>query len=93
MKKRISSPIYTRGKYGVYFRKILDTDNECLYSKGVYPTKIKREDLPEDYVEIRSRTLWYLTGYLKTSGIVDMKYEMCKVNHLFKDDYLYISYK
>lgn len=21
-----------------------------------------------------------------------MKYEMCKINHLFKDDYLYISY-
>ena len=93
MKKRIRSPLYTRGKYGARLREILDTDNEYLYSKGIYPTKIRKEDLPEDYIEIRSRTLWYMTGYIKTSGIFDMKYEMCKVNHLFKDDYLYISYQ
>ena len=92
MTKRINSPIYTQGKYGKHCREILDRDNEYLYSKGIYPTKIKKEDLPEDYIEVCSRTLWYMTGYLKTSGIVDMKYEMQKINHLFKDDYLYISY-
>lgn len=92
MAKRFNSPIYTQGKYGTFFREILDSKNDYLYSKGLYPTKIRKEDLPEDYIEIQSRTLWYMTGYLKTSGIVDMKYEMRKINHLFKDDYLYISY-
>lgn len=34
-----------------------------------------------------------MTGFLKTSGIVDIGYRWAKVNHLFKDDYIYISYK
>ena len=34
-----------------------------------------------------------MTGFLKTSGIVDIQYKMSKLNHLFKDDYIYISYK
>ena len=34
-----------------------------------------------------------MKGYVKMVGIVDMKYTYCKENHLFKDDYLYISYK
>lgn len=34
-----------------------------------------------------------MTGYVKTSGIVDIGYKSIKINHLFKDDYLYISYK
>lgn len=34
-----------------------------------------------------------MNGYLKTSVIVDMAYRYCKENHLFKDDYIYISYK
>lgn len=54
--------------------------------------KIK-EDLPEDYIEFRSRVIWYMTGYSKTSGIVDIDYKALEINHLFKDDYLYISYK
>ena len=33
-----------------------------------------------------------MQGFLKTSGIVDMDYTYCKENHLFKDDYIYISY-
>lgn len=84
---------YTQGKFGKLFRQILDTENEYLYSRGHYPTKIKKEDLPEDYIEFRSRVIWYMTGYLKTSGIVDIGYKALKINHLFKDDYLYISYK
>lgn len=92
MRKRINSPLYTEGRFGKGFRETQDEDNPYLYSRGRYPTKIKKEDLPEEYIRIMSRTLWYLYGYLKTSGIIDMKYEMCKINHLFKDDYLYISY-
>ena len=92
-KPRINSFIYTYGKFGKGFREILDTENKFLYSHGRYPTKIVAEDLPEDYIKIRSRTLWYMTGFLKTSGIVDIQYKIAKLNHLFKDDYVFISYK
>ena len=66
--------------------------NKFLYSKGFYPTKIKEEDLSKDYIKIRSRTIWYMTGFVKTSGVKDLYYTYLKENHLFKDDYLYISY-
>lgn len=89
---KITANIYTKGKFGKRIRETLDTDNEYLYSQGRYSTKIKKEDLPEDYVEFRSRVIWYMTGYIKTSGIVDINYKAMKINHLFKDDYLYISY-
>ena len=58
---------------------------------GHYPKKIKKEDLPEDFVEFHSRSIWYMYGYLKTSGVIDVGYNPFKINHLFKDDYIYIS--
>lgn len=91
--RKYNSPIYTEGKFGKEFREIVDTDNEFLYSHGVYPTKIKRENLPEDYIRIHSRVIWYMIGYVKTSNVIDVDYQALKINHLFKDDYLYISYK
>lgn len=93
--KKLNSFLYTRGKYCRKRRYVVDNDadNEFLYSKGLYHTKIKREDLSEDYIEFKSRAIWYLTGYIKTSDVIDIGYESLKINHLFKDDYLYISYK
>ena len=91
--KKINAYFYTQGKFRKRFRETVDTNNEYLYSRGHYPTKIKEEDLLEDYIEFRSRVIWYMIGYLKTSGVVDMDYKALKINHLFKDDYLYISYK
>lgn len=93
MKKRINASIYTKGKFGRRFRETLDLDNPYLYSHGRYATKITADDLPEDYVEIRSRVLWYMTGYIKLSGVVDMAYKPSMLNHMFKDDLIYISYK
>ena len=83
MTKRIRSYIYTQGKFGKGFRETLDTENKFLYSHGLYPTKITAGDLPEDYFKIHSRVIWYMTGYLKTSGIVDIQYRWTKINHLF----------
>lgn len=91
--KRISSLLYTKGRYGKGYRETIDTDNENLYSFGRYPTKIKKEDLPKEYIEFKSRAIWYMTGYLKTSDVKDVYYIYVKQNHLFKDDYLHISYK
>ena len=68
--KRINSNVYTRGKFGKNPRETVDTDNEFLYSHGIYPTKIKKEDLPESYVEIRSRVIWYMLGYVKTADVL-----------------------
>ena len=91
--KRLNSFIYTKGKFDRGYGRPVDTDTEYLYSKGRYKTKIKKEDLPDDYIEFRSGTIRYMTGYLKTSGVVDIDYTYFLENHIFKDDYLYISYK
>ena len=91
-RKRITAYLYTHGKFGRGWRETVDTDNPFLYSHGRYLTKITPEDLPEDYIKIHSRAIWYMSGYLKTSGIVDMYYTYCRENHLFKDDYIYLSY-
>lgn len=91
--KNIKSFLYTKGKYKKGIINTENRDNEYLYSKGIYPTKIKKEDLSEDYIEFRSKSIWYLTGYMKTSGVVDIEYKSLKTNHLFKDDTLYVSYK
>ena len=91
--KRLNSFLYTKGKFGKGYRQTADTNTEYLYSKARYKTKIKKEDLPEDYIEIHSRVIDYMTGYLKTSGVVDIDYTYFLENHIFKDDYLYISYK
>lgn len=90
--KRIGVNVYTQGKFGKAFREILDTENPFLYSDGRYPTKLTAADLPEDYIEIHSRVIWYMKGFLKTAGITDLKYRWVRENHLFKDDYIYISY-
>lgn len=91
--KKIKSNLYTKGKFDrKNFRNTLDTENEFLYSKGMYSTKIKEEDLPKDYIKFQSRTIWYMKGFVKTSGVKDVYYTYIKENHLFKDDYLYVSY-
>ena len=92
MMKKINANFYTKGKFDRGFRETVNTDNEYLYSMGHYPTKIREEDLPKDYIKFQSRTIWYMTGYLKTSNVQDVYYIYLKENHLFKDDYLYISY-
>lgn len=92
MKKRLNSFLYIKGRYIHNEHKIIDENGEYLYAKGEYPTKIRKEDLTEDYIEFSSGTIGYRTGYLKTSGIKDMKYVPRRNNHLFKDDYLFISY-
>ena len=92
MKKRVKAAFYTKGKFGIGIRGFEDTNNPFLYSQGMYPTKITEDDLPEYYIPIHARVIRYMQGFLKTSGIVDMDYSYCKENHLFKDDYIFISY-
>lgn len=90
--KRIGANYYTEGKFGKRIRETLDTGNRYLYACGRYHTKLTKEDLPPDYIPIHSRAIWYMNGYLRTTGIRDMRYSWVKENHLFKDDYIYVSY-
>ncbi len=93
MQKQLESFLYTKGRYGDRNLPDYDEDNEYLYANGKYLTNIRKEDLPEGYIEFSSGTIWYRTGYIKTSGIQDIKFVARKNNHLFRDDYIYISYR
>jgi len=91
MKKKFNSPLYVMGTL-LMFRRRGHKDTKYLYSWGRYKTKIQPKDLPEDYLQIYGRSTEYLDGYIKLSGIKDMIYTYVKENHVFKDDYIYISY-
>ncbi len=90
--KRIRAFVYTKGKFGKGFRETLDRDNQFLYSGGYYRTKIKAEELPPHYCPIHSRSIWYMDGFVRTEGVKYVDYSFIDENHLFKDDYIYISY-
>lgn len=69
-----------------YYR---DKDN-YLFSKGIYKTKIKEEDLPDYFVKV-----WLCPRYeyISLKGIKDIIYKPnFFTNHFRKDDILYISY-
>lgn len=93
MKKRLNSYLYTKGKYIWKEHAIIDEINEYLYAQGKYPTKITKEDLTDDYIEYVSKTNWYRLGYIKTSGIQDIKYVARRNNQAFKDDAIFVSYR
>ena len=72
--KKINSYWYSKGKFDRKTWRPIDEKNEYLYSLGWHPTKIKEKDLPKDYIKFRSKTIWYLTGFVKTSGVKDLYY-------------------
>ena len=91
MPKRIIAPFYTETKVGL---KSLFHDtrlpNGYLYSKGKYKTKITVEELPEHYIY---GWIFKVQGYISVLGIKDMVYKPnYHINHLHKDDFLYVSY-
>ena len=62
-----------------------------LFADGVYPTKVKPEDLPDWYVYGR---YYKCFGYISAKDVKHMVYVPNKTfNHMFKDDMLYISYQ
>lgn len=94
--KKPNAPFYTKGKLvvvredGRLSRRIAHTNQ--LFSMGRYATKIPENAIPEWYVPIRSRAIWYMDGFLKVKGVSDIAYTYVKENHLFKDDYIYLCY-
>lgn len=62
-----------------------------LFADGLYPTKIRPEDLPAWYVYGR---YYKCFGYISAKDVKHMVYVPNKTfNHMFKDDMLYISYQ
>lgn len=96
MEKRIKANFYTDVAY-VYDRETQSLvkkqlDGGYLYSGwGTrYPTKLKPEDLPDDYVQVFAISKH---GYLRVSGVSDLVYYRCPFNnHWLRDDFLYIAY-
>ena len=65
--------------------------NNYLFSKGIYETETKEEDLPDYFVKI-----WFnpIYKYISLKNIKDIHYRPnFFTNHWRKDDFLYISYK
>lgn len=90
--KKFRSNLYTKEKIILRARRHQYTEDEngYLFAQGIYPTKIKAEDLPEWYVYGR---YYKCFGYLSAKGVVDMRYVPSKYsNHFLKDDFLFISY-
>lgn len=68
----------------------VENENGYLYANGVYPTRIKTENLPEWFVSGR---YFGCQGYISTKGIVDLKYvPNLWINHFLKDDFMLVSY-
>lgn len=90
-KKKIKAPFYTIEEASVR-SCFQDTrlPNGWLYANGRNRTKITAEDLPEHYIPM---TVSKVDGYISVNGIVDIIYRSnYHINHMHKDDLLYISY-
>lgn len=86
----LKSNLYTFGKFGKSLRET--TDNGTLYDRGKMKAKITADDITDDYCKIHCRDIWYMDGFIRTSTARHIAYQPSHLNHLFKDDTLYISY-
>ena len=90
-KKKIRAPFYTEKKLGLQ-SLFNDTrlPNGWLYADGKHPTRITAKDLPDTFIPL---TVYKVPGYIRIDGIADVIYKPnYHINHLHKDDFLYISY-
>jgi hypothetical protein len=85
--------LYTTRRIGLkhWLDHWLDPESKTLFSQGKYPTKLTYWDLPDCFL---SGTYYGTRGYLRTDSIKGLWYQPCyHTNHMFKDDFLYISYQ
>lgn len=70
---------------------IIHGKDETLFAKGIYPTKVKLEDLPESYIRLWDRRR---DMFLDAANITDIVYKpnWFSDNHLYRDDTIYIKY-
>ena len=90
--KKLRSNLYTKEKIVLrdHRHRYIEDKDGYLFAQGIYPTKIKAEDLPDWYVYGR---YYKCFGYLSAKCVVDVRYEPNRYsNHFLKDDFLFISY-
>lgn len=88
---QLKSNLYTFGKFGKALRETLDT--KTLYDRGKIKAKISADDInPDEYCPIHCRDIWYMDGFIRITTIRHVAYNPSHLNHLFKDDTLYVSY-
>ena len=69
--------------------KVID-ENNYLFAKGIYKTKILEDDLPNYFVKLY---FGLKNNYISVKDIKDILYEPNYfTEHMYKDDFLYISY-
>lgn len=93
MKGKKYSNFYTDSKFKTVNNKLekVKDENNYLFAKGIYKTKISEDELPENFIK-----LYYgvRNHYISIINIKDMVYKANYfTNHLYKDDFLYISYE
>lgn len=71
-------------------KMIYKSQDGSLFSKGHYRTKIRPNDLAPSFVPAR---IFKLFGYYDSSAIIGLSYSPnLWINHLFRDDILYLSF-
>lgn len=86
----LKTNLYTLGKFGKNLYEVIDSST--LYDRGRMKAKTKVELLSPDFCKIHCKSIWYMDGFLKTSTIKHIVYKPSFLNHILKDDTLYISY-
>lgn len=72
------------------YKLICKSEDGTLFSKAHYPTKILPDELPSSFIHARIGKLF---GYYDASRVVGVAYRPNKwINHLFRDDSLYLSF-
>ena len=90
MKKRINANLYTETRIIWKEHTMIGNADGTLFSNRHYKTKILPSDLPEWFVE---GSYYKNQGYLSSKGVKYLLYDPnLHTNHMFKDDFLYISY-
>ena len=93
MNKKIKANLYTETKtvWRNHQHQTVQNEDGALFSKGRYKTQILQADLPEWFIE---GNFYRHRGYLSAKGVKHLIYKPNKIfDHMFKDDFLYISYK
>ena len=86
---RLYANYYSFGKNA--FWAYTPADESFLYSDGRYKTKMTANDMPPWYM--CGRYYGYAQGFLNTKDVAKLIYSPnFHFNHMFKDDFLYISY-
>ena len=89
LEKLKDDPFWKDKKYWYEERRLPDGRLYAGWSFR-YPTKLTKDDLPEDYIFLSN---YKKCGYIRTAGVKSVVYSPSPFhNHAFKDDFLYISY-